>query len=129
RLPWGWIASGCAAAFAAIVAMAPYILYVPYVWPADIVVGLGSMALLIYCAAGSLKPRDQWPPVLDLLSVRPVVALGSFSYSLYLIHEIVLSAIEVSIRRHQLGPAAAAVVMPVAGIGASLVAAYLFYLA
>ena len=49
-------------------------------WPSDLVVG-AAVALLFVTAAGTTVPLTA-----RLLSLRPVVTLGTFSYSLYLIH-------------------------------------------
>jgi peptidoglycan/LPS O-acetylase OafA/YrhL len=49
-------------------------------WPADIVVG-AAVALLFVTSGGTALPVTA-----RLLALRPVVLLGTFSYSLYLIH-------------------------------------------
>ena len=49
-------------------------------WPSDLVVG-AAVALMFVTAGGTFVPLTA-----RLLALRPVVTLGTFSYSLYLIH-------------------------------------------
>jgi len=74
------------------------------VWPSDLIVG-AAVALLFVTAGGSAVPLTA-----RLLSLRPVVTLGTFSYSLYLIHgPMVLVAAALLLRLHA-GTALSAVV-------------------
>lgn len=55
---------------------------------ADFVFGVGAMALLVFAARASLNNRSHW--LLKLLTNRPLLTIGAFAYSLYLIHMPVL---------------------------------------
>ena len=55
---------------------------------ADFVFGVGAMALLVWGTRVSLENRPHW--LLKMLSNRPILWIGAFSYSLYLIHMPVL---------------------------------------
>ena len=64
-------------------------------WPSDLVVG-AAVALLFVTAGGTAAPLTA-----RLLSLRPIVTLGTFSYSLYLIHgPLVLLAAALLLRVH-----------------------------
>lgn len=96
----------------------------------DTLFGLSAMCLIVSCAqrlsAASLRSRG-W--LLRLFEARAVVALGRCSYSLYLTHYLVVSALPVLLRRMH-GPAALTLSANlVVGVGLSLVLAWVFYLA
>ena len=98
ELPWA-VLSG--AGFAAFFLIAFYLgvvkarplgasgeLPLSYPWIGDVLFGLATGALLIYCEqttirSGKGKPL---PLLLRLLTSRAAMALGAFSYSLYLVH-------------------------------------------
>lgn len=90
-------------------------------WPADLAVGV-AVALFFVTSA-----RGQAPVTARVLALRPVVILGTFSYSLYLIHGPIVSLVAAAITRFNLGVAGSAI-----AYGVTLVAvvalAYLFYL-
>ncbi len=77
----------------------------PYVVAADPLVGAATACLLVRwarrAAPGSGAPR---PPVLRLLESRRAVALGSISYSLYLIHYPLLALADAALRSRAWGP-------------------------
>jgi peptidoglycan/LPS O-acetylase OafA/YrhL len=52
----------------------------------DMLWGVTIGSFLIYTASRALNRAARRPPVLRLLESRPAVALGTFSYSLYLVH-------------------------------------------
>jgi peptidoglycan/LPS O-acetylase OafA/YrhL len=58
---------------------------------------------------------------------KPVTHLGDFSYSLYLIHPVIVALILIAMRNLPLSPIVWTITMTLAGVGASLVAAQLFY--
>jgi peptidoglycan/LPS O-acetylase OafA/YrhL len=91
------------------------------VWPSDLIVG-AAVALLFVTGGGTVVPLTA-----RLLSLRPVVTLGTFSYSLYLIHgPMVLVAAALLLRLHA-GTALSAVVYG-ALIPLVIGLAYAFYL-
>ena len=50
------------------------------------IVGAAAACLLVYCTGQTSKARTAPTPLLQVLDSRPAVVLGTFSYSLYLIH-------------------------------------------
>jgi peptidoglycan/LPS O-acetylase OafA/YrhL len=88
----------------------------------DALVGLATAALLIHCARnpGSLARR--------LLSSPPVVKVGHFSYSLYLVHLPVVALCYFLVRALALGPVAHVLVLLAVATPASLAVAYAFHL-
>ena len=66
-------------------------LLVPEIWICDLLIGISASCFIIACANNVLKRRNALPDwVISILSCKPVQKLGSFSYSLYLIHVPVL---------------------------------------
>lgn len=89
----------------------------------DYLVGLASMCLLVHLALS----KDGW--ACRLLSVRPLVFIGTFAYSIYLIHAPLLQVIwQYGIAPLTLPPLEAYVVLKVTGIAMVLVISYGFYL-
>ena len=90
---------------------------------ADAVVGVVSMCLLITCC--------HWPdnPIGWLASSKPIVRIGKFSYSLYLVHFPVQQVLwQHVVLPMRLGATMTFAVMATAGTGVTLVFAYGFYL-
>lgn len=56
-------------------------------WPYDLVIGVATFSLIVYLAQ-FVRPEEagKAPLLLRVLQSRYVVALGAFSYSLYLVH-------------------------------------------
>jgi peptidoglycan/LPS O-acetylase OafA/YrhL len=96
RLPWPWLAALAAAPVIALAAATGS------VWTADhffwIDLALGPAMALLLVAVTTGRPV----PLVRLLDTRPVRALGSFSYSLYLIHLPVVTVVSRTIGRHHL---------------------------
>lgn len=83
---WGWLALGLwGAVFWLNAATHELLFVVSYV--VDFFVGIASLCLLVAAA----RPRPS--PVLRLLAAGPLVFVGGFSYSLYLIHMPVLEVL------------------------------------
>jgi len=80
RVPWGFLATGLAAVVLAATAMDARWCLKTYVL--DAVIGSAFAALLVHLSAQ--RSEGHWLGA--LLSCRPLVALGGFSYSLYLTH-------------------------------------------
>ncbi len=80
------------------------------------------------------KSHDSWRGYLSILGrlrkahLEEAIALGTFSYSLYLIHGPVLVLVRYFLFSLQLSPAMFAVISYVAGVTISVLVAYLFYL-
>jgi peptidoglycan/LPS O-acetylase OafA/YrhL len=86
RLPWGAIALGCVALVAAFCLWrSPSVVFVSFP-KLDPLIGLGSAALLVL-----LAQRDS--ALRRIVSARPLTALGTISYSFYLIHAPLLQVL------------------------------------
>ncbi len=90
RIPWGALAVGLYALFIAAFALKPARLTYPF-YIMDTLFGAATACLLIACTRCLTDPTPgRRPLTLRVLEARGVVALGIFSYSLYLIHYPVL---------------------------------------
>jgi peptidoglycan/LPS O-acetylase OafA/YrhL len=127
RVPWG------ALAFLLFMSFALIGIYRPE-WPMkryiamDTLVGAAAVSLILYCTRSLTRlPAGPRPLILRLLNARPTVTLGRFSYSLYLIHAPVLSALSLIIGRAGWPPAVKFATLLVVGVPLSLGLAYLFH--
>jgi peptidoglycan/LPS O-acetylase OafA/YrhL len=89
-------------------------------WPVDFAAG-AAIALFFVAAA-----RDERMLPARLLALRPVVVLGTFSYSLYLIHAPLVDVVGAGLARAHAGVAASAIAYA-ALIAVVLALAYAFY--
>ncbi|GHE36355.1 hypothetical protein GCM10017673_43650 [Streptosporangium violaceochromogenes] len=80
RLPWHWAAAVAAAPVIAVIATRGPVWTVGNFYWIDI--ALGPSVALLLAAVATGRPA----PLVRLLELRPVRSLGSFSYTLYLIH-------------------------------------------
>jgi peptidoglycan/LPS O-acetylase OafA/YrhL len=80
RVPWGWLTAAATAVALALALPRGDAAADDALWLPDLAVGAG-VALLFVWSGGAVAP---WPA--RILAFRPLVALGAFSYSLYLIH-------------------------------------------
>lgn len=80
RLPWHWLAGLAAAPVVLLVIVQGSVWTVNHYFWVDLLAGPAMALLLVAVTAG--RPA----PLVWLLATRPVRSLGSFSYSLYLIH-------------------------------------------
>jgi peptidoglycan/LPS O-acetylase OafA/YrhL len=104
RWPWAWISA--VAAVVALLSLLPYRDQVTpdgALWPMDLAVGVTIAAFFIAAAR-----REGLVPA-RMLSVRWLLVLGSFSYSLYLVHGPIIRVFEAALVRTHAGPAATAV--------------------
>jgi peptidoglycan/LPS O-acetylase OafA/YrhL len=121
RVPWGLLSF--AALALGVVLTAPFVDGVTQdgaLWPADLAIG-AAVALFFVAASGN----DRIVPA-RLLALRPVVLLGTFSYSLYLIHAPIVDLVGACIGRWH-ASATTAIVAYGALIPAVVVLAYGFY--
>lgn len=87
RLPWAWLALLAAAPVITLIVLAgPEWAVANYFW-VDLAIGPATGLLLVAVTTG--KPK----PLVRLLDSRPLRRLGSFSYSLYLIHSPIVMMI------------------------------------
>jgi peptidoglycan/LPS O-acetylase OafA/YrhL len=98
-------------------------------WLEDILVGVAAVALILW-----LQRRNSGSPVsnnglLRFLESRPARALGRYSYSLYLIHFLILWTIPTVARAMRLSYMGGLCLGLVFGVPVALATAYVFYLA
>jgi peptidoglycan/LPS O-acetylase OafA/YrhL len=121
RLPWQWLSLLAVAPVAVAMVVAGSVRTIEnYFW---VDLALGPAIAMLLAAAATERPR--W--LVTLLNTRPMRSLGSFSYSLYLIHApIVVALYELVVApRISAGVPALLVTLAIA-VPASLVAARLF---
>jgi peptidoglycan/LPS O-acetylase OafA/YrhL len=80
RVPWQWLALITAVPIFALITMSGSVWTVGHFYWIDMLLGIPVSLLLASLATG----RPSW--LLRVLDTRPIRSLGSFSYSLYLIH-------------------------------------------
>jgi GT2 family glycosyltransferase/peptidoglycan/LPS O-acetylase OafA/YrhL len=89
----------------------------------DLVVGAASICAIVTCSSHESRLRR-------LLSWRPLVLLGGFSYSLYLVHAPLLQvAWQYGLHPLGLGPSATFLLLALVGVPLVAGAAYVFFLA
>jgi peptidoglycan/LPS O-acetylase OafA/YrhL len=87
RFPWSWVCVACVALVGLLSGLWGWERAVDRFYVLDLPVGIGAMSLLV------LTSRDRGSLVTRILSWRPLVFIGTFSYSLYLIHAPLLQMI------------------------------------
>jgi peptidoglycan/LPS O-acetylase OafA/YrhL len=121
RFPWGVATLVLALVLAALQAfhkLAPY-------WYMDTLIGLGAVALICYCTVHKLHPSAAVPRPLRFLESRPVAALGTFSYTLYLFQNIVQKGTLALAWKLHATPELRMAISVVIGIPAALIISYL----
>ena len=93
----------------------------------DVITGLATMSLLVACT-NNLHTNRRSAVVLCLES-KPLLFLGSISYSLYLMHAPILGSLDVAIRALGLSDGVSAFLYVAGGAAAAVGVTYLFYLA
>jgi peptidoglycan/LPS O-acetylase OafA/YrhL len=133
RLPWRWIAVGCVVLLTAVYWRRPSIDFdFKYVVLSDLLVGLFAVSLIVDCTSylttsAEAQTKRQPSAILNLLEMRWVLWLGTFSYSLYLIHMPVLALLQIPINLLHLSISTRFFVSLLVVLPASIVAAYGFY--
>ncbi len=97
------------------------------IWIGQSFCGLAGVCLFIYCTKLMIEGK-KLPYPIRLLEHPWVVALGAFSYSLYLIHGPVLVLVRYFLFNLPISPSMFAATCYLVGVGMSLVIAYWFYL-
>ncbi len=96
-------------------------------WIGDSFCGLAAASLLMYCTKLIVEGKKA-PPVLQLFENRWAVALGGFSYSLYLTHGVVVTVLGNFLLNLQLPPIKFIAIFYVLAMPLSLLIGYWFYL-
>jgi len=100
-----------------------------HLWFADTVVGLATACLLVRCTRAALQhPEAARPIFLRLAESRAALAVGRFSYSLYLVHMPVLAVVYLASRVLPAG-LPRFFLMQATMVPCALAASYVFYLA
>ena len=99
-----------------------------FAWYYDASIGLIAAALLVALRSLHARPRTPWNPV-TWLETEMLVTLGFFSYSLYLVHYPIVSALHVLMHGRGLTPQHELALILGAGVPLALALSYLFYLA
>jgi peptidoglycan/LPS O-acetylase OafA/YrhL len=129
EMPWGWTAAGLACALIVALALKPARLASYPLYLAEPVAGLAAVCLLIFCTRHLMSPTGTGTPfILRLLESRGAVWVGSFSYSLYLIHQPVLDVEKLALKAVALPDSAKLVLLWLVVVPLCVLAAYLFYL-
>ena len=123
RVPWAWLAAIVAAPTVLLIVREGSVWTVAHFFWVDIL--LGTAVALLLAAAGNGRPA----PLLRVLNTRPLRSLGSFSYSLYLIHAPIVVVVYAKVVAPRYAPgvpaflATAAIAGTISVIGARLFAA------
>lgn len=107
-----------------------------YTWITDTLCGLGTLCLIMFCTY-AVEPASENTGFLSLqskarllilrfLEARPVMAVGAFSYSLYLVHQPILAALLYVVSHLHMAPLIRALLMWTSGISISISLALLF---
>ena len=126
RVPWAWPAAVLWLIYVALWLRYPdtkHLHSLPY---AVIVSGAIFCTLLLCTQAAQEGRRDCW--TLRFFEWGPVVVLGTFSYSLYLIHQPVLNLFTLALRRRDVPGWPAVGVVLLVGVPVALALAYGFHL-
>ncbi len=128
RVPWGLLAALCVSAFVGAALFRPQ--WTTHYLGVDIVIGAGTICLILACTRCLTRGTEsQHFAVLRLLESRWVVELGTFSYSLYLVHAPLLALLHSFLKMFWLSPAAMFGALLGVGVPLSVGLAYLFHLA
>lgn len=129
RTPWSVVVVTFAAGLAAMVKLRPGL-----VWVNDHFAGLATAASLIYCARQLTQEESGGRAaskllLLRFLEARWAVALGGFSYSLYLVHSPLVSLVHLLVHPWHLSNLAETSLVAGVSLPFVLLLAYVFHLA
>jgi peptidoglycan/LPS O-acetylase OafA/YrhL len=123
-LPWGWLAT----IFFGVALLAESPKFgIAIMWITDSFVGLATACLLIYCTNCVIDSKAT-PLVLRVFQSPWAVGLGTFSYSLYLIHVVVMTPVNQYLHSLHLSHLQINVILYVVSPLSSLLVAYSFYM-
>jgi peptidoglycan/LPS O-acetylase OafA/YrhL len=96
-------------------------------WPIDVLVGLSTICLVIYCTHQLSKPTLSKYSIVRVFDSRLMIWVGAFSYSIYLVHDPVLELIW--LMKYHMSATTAIILFQVIGLPAAVGCAYLFHIA
>ncbi len=128
RVNWG---AFCAVSwlFTALLGISNAVWFWSHFWISDAVVGLSTMLLIIFCfeAVRNQEKRTN-PAALQILDSNFALKIGHFSYSLYLMHPLVLALTVISMRGVITSTPLLWISIPLVGVPLSLVFTYMFHI-
>lgn len=128
RAPWGWIASALALVLVYLF-WKHFEFSMDHTAHVDPIDGAMTVCLILYCTRRVTTGRAmQGFNILRVLDSRPIVAVGRFSYSIYLIHMPVVALVHLALLKAGLDATHVIVGMYVLGLPTVLIAAYGFHL-
>lgn len=129
RTPWPVITAVLGVLLALLLAKSPA-LWTANPFLRDAFIGLFTSSLIVTCALAAMRPSQSLTfTFVRFLETRPIMLLGAFSYSLYLIHQPILSLVYLPLHNAGLSGSVKLAVMLFFAVPLSIVAAYLFHLA
>jgi peptidoglycan/LPS O-acetylase OafA/YrhL len=123
NLPWGLLAI----IFTTIGFMTEWKYLNLHIWINESFFGMGAACLLIYCTEFSINSK-KLPKLLQILEHPWSIALGGFSYSLYLTHGPILVLMRYCLFYINMPPLMFGIMSYILGVAISLITGYLFYL-
>ncbi len=107
----------------------PILLDWDWIWVLDLILGAAVTCLVVGCTAHLTDRSDEPAPLtLRLIGARPAVAVGIFSYSLYLMHAPVIALLNDLLVALGLGGRTLLAAMLTLGLPVSLALTYAFHL-
>lgn len=131
RIPWRILMSLLALIFLVLLAthlggLNVGVIDLPNPWAADLLVGSLAACTLIHLTQSIGDKTPSWG--LRFFKLRGLLAVGKFSYSLYLVHWPIVTKLNALLLSRPLTPVAREVALWGAGLPLCLLAAYIFYL-
>jgi peptidoglycan/LPS O-acetylase OafA/YrhL len=125
--PWAALTIVLMAAVALVQTRAPHLWERTALWQKDLLNALAIGAFLVFLSRSQMLTHARPPLIARVLSSKPVLFLGSFSYSLYLIHRPIVELADALLPSH-LQPKVHILALIATALPASLILGYLFYL-
>ena len=129
RFPWGSLAGTLFILLGVLVLLVPDAVITGYVWETDVLAGAATACLILWCSTLVMNPSPARPAALLLLESRPVLWLGAFSYSLYLVHYPILNKAAQVLALKHLPLDLRLILIYAAGVPLAVGLSYLFHLA
>jgi peptidoglycan/LPS O-acetylase OafA/YrhL len=125
RIPWNTVAITATVSLVALYWYAPFLRERFYLL--DPVCGLAAVAAIVHSALAMRAPSPRSTPLIAICESKIALIIGSFSYSLYLIHMTILEVFTASFGKHLPTPDGLALMRMFVAGPIILLAAYGFY--
>lgn len=127
RIPWGLLTAALWIGLIVMVAPEPAPLGVSKSF--SCLVGVAAASLLIYCTHSVTEGNARRCPIIwQLFETRYVVALGTFSYSLYLTHSPVVVLVHQFLLNQHMSPTLTFLTLLIVAVPLSVLISYIFHL-